>query len=438
MLTWMATAWPLEQLIGVGIGAGVVLLLLFIVFIKRNLIICEPNEVVIISGRKRKQPDGTYLGYRILRGGRGFKFPIVETVRRLPLNSVPINLKLSKALCAGLIPINIECRAQIKVAGTQEKGLGNAIERFLGKHLEQIAEAARETLSGNLRGVLAAVTPEEANIKRTELAKQVSEQASTQLEEIGIVLDFFQIQDISDDNGYLEAIGRKKNALVLKEARIAEATADAEARIVKAEEERKGRVAEANSKVAITDAENNLAVHRAELEAKTKEAQDKIAVAGRKARILVEEELEEARVARNRKRYEANVVVPAKAERDAEILKAEGKAAKIVEDGKATAEAIRLMKEQWEDGKTRDLFLIQLLPELLDQVTRVIADNLHIEKLTVVDSGDGSGVPSYLKNLTSSTVAVLEELKNATGINIPELLQRKDGESTPLIPKELP
>jgi flotillin len=119
------------------------------------------------------------------------------------------------------------------------------------------------------------------------------------------------------------------------------------------------------------------------------------------------------------------------------VLKAEGKAARILEDGKATAQAIELMREQWQDGDTHDLFLIQLLPELLDKVTSVVSDNLRVDKLTILDGGDGSGIPSYVNNLTGSAVAMLEQLKNATGIDIEKLAQGATKDNAADVPKEL-
>lgn len=443
MLAWMiaAKAAPvgIEQLIGIGIGVGVILILLLIIFIKSNLVICEPNEVVVISGRARKLKDGTVVGYRLLKGGRGFKWPIYETVKRLSLNNIPIELKVNKILAEGLIPIHIHGLANVKIAGNEEEGLPLALERFLGRNIEQISKVARETIDGNLRGVIANVSPEEANAKRIEIAEQVSTYARQDLKRLGLVLDFFKIQEIADSQGYLEAIGRKRNAEVLKEAQIAEATAQADARSISAQQRQKGKVAEAEAEMAITDAENRLAVHQADLQAKTNQAEERAKVAGRLARIVEEKELEQARVDRNRKRHEANTVIPAEAQKQAEELKAEGDSARILHNGKATAEAIRLMREQWEDGKTRELFLIQLLPELLEHITSVIADNLHIEKLTVLDSGQGEGLPTYFKGLTGSAVSVLEQLKNATGMDLPDLLQKaaENGEISPTaLPKE--
>jgi flotillin len=159
-------------------------------------------------------------------------------------------------------------------------------------------------------------------------------------------------------------------------------------------------------------------------------------VAGDVARVEEQVVLEAKRVERNAKREEANTVVPAKASRQAMVLEAQGEAAKILEDGKATAEAIELMRAQWEDGETQELFMIRMLPELLDQATRVIADNLQVERLTILDSGDGEGLPTHVRNLTRSAVVLLEQVKNATGVDLAKLAKRAQETGVDL-PKEL-
>jgi flotillin len=427
----------MSQLIGVLIGTGLALFMLIIIFIKANLIICQPNEVLIISGRRRKLADGTQIGYRVIKGGRSFKIPIIESVSRIPLNNMPIEIRIQKALCKGIIPINIDGRANVKIAGNEKDGILNAIERFLGKNLNEISQVAKETIEGSLRGVLATVTPEDANSQRTRLAEQVAEQARKDLLKLGLVLDFFKIQNISDDHSYLEAIVRKENAKVQKDAVIAEATA--EARTVSAEQKRKGSVAEAEADIVITEAQNKLSVHRSELAVKSNQAEERAKVAGHIARVEEEQKLEANRIELNRKKLEADEVIPAEAKRKAAELKAKGEASKILEEGKATAEAIRLMQAQWKEGNTRELFLIQMLPDLVDKVTRVISDNLHIEKLTVLDSGNGQGIPSHVKNLTNSAITIIEQIKNATGLDLPGILQdaTKSKVNGSEIPKEL-
>ncbi len=422
-------------------GFWLLLIALFfalLAFIKAFLKICPPNEILIFSGRSRKLPDGTRVGYRIIKGGRAFKFPIVETVQGMSLETIPIEIELNGALAKGIIPMSIAAMANIKIAGSQEQGLSNAVERFLGKRSESIARIAQETLEGSLRGVLATLTPEEANTERLEFARQVLSQASEDFRRLGLVLDTFKIQELSDSQRYLEAIGRKKNAEVQKNARIAEAKSEAEAQKVAAAAKRDGQVAEAEAEETTVEAQNRLRVKTADLESKSNEAEARSKVAGQIARVQEERSLEEARVELNQKKYHADVVIPAAAAREASQLRAQGDAARILEDGKATADAVGLMREEWENGQARDLFLIQLFPEIIDKVSKVVTENLNIERLTVVDSGNGNGVPQLVKGLTGSVVSIIEEVKNATGLDIPDLLSRGNGKkSSTQIPNEV-
>jgi flotillin len=356
----------------------------------------------------------------------------VESVTRLPLTTVPIELELTGALTSGIIPVNIQAMANVKIAGSEEEGLGNALERFLGRNLTDVSQIARETLEGNLRGILATLTPEEANSKRLEFAEKVATEARTDLQKLGLVLDTFKIQHLSDNEGYLDAIGRKKNAEVIKEAKIVEANAEAEAKQVAAEAKKRGSVAESEAEMNIVEADNKLQVLRADLAVDTNRAEAKASVAREIAKVEEEQKLEVQRVEMNKKRYEADVVVPAEANKEAKVLAAIGEAASIVEDGKATAEAVRLMREQWEKEDTRELFLIQQLPDILDKITSVISENLSVDKVTIVDSGNGNGMPTYVKGVTGSIVAIMEQIKNATGLDISDILQGKRGAITEL------
>lgn len=424
------------QLIGIALGLGILAVFLIIIFIKSNMVICQPNEVVVLAGRKRKLADGTVVGYRVIRGGRGFKRPFVESVKRLPLTTRTIDIHLSKVLCAGMIPVNIEGRANVKLAGREEEGLESAIERFLGKGTEAVDKTAKQVLEGSLRGIIAAVSPEEANVGRLEIARQVATRAREDLSPLGIVLDFFQVQSITDDEGYLEAIGRKRNAEVIRDARIAEAEADAEARQVAAEQTRLGREAEIASEKVVIQRENELAVERAELLTKVNEAEGRAAVAGDIARAEQKIELESKRADVRLHREQAETIVPAQARQKALILEAEGKAARILENGRAMSEAVQLMQEQVKGGASNDLFLIQMLPGLLDKVTRVMADNLRVDKLTILDGGDGEGLPNYVKSLSKSAITMLEQVENATGIDVAKLA-KGSGSRGADFPKEM-
>ncbi len=413
-------------MIGIWIGIIVIATLIILAFIKANLNICHPNEILVFSGRKRKLKDGTEVGYRVIKGGRGLKIPILESVTRMPLTTIPIDIELTGALTNGLIPVNIEAMANIKIAGSEDEGLFNALERFLGKNLNDISQIAKENLEGSLRGVLATLSPEEANNNRLEFAEKVARQARGDLSRLGLVLDTFKIKHLSDNEGYLDAIGRKKNAEVRRDAEIAEANAQAESRKMAAEAKRIGNVAEAEANITILQAENKLRVKRAHLDAEAQRVEAKAKVAGGIARVEEEQKLETQRVTTNQSKYEADVIVPARAEKEAMELKAIGAAASIVENGKATAEAVNLMRREWEKEDTRELFLIQQLPDILDKVTSVVSENLAIDKVTILDSGNGQGMPAYVRGVAGSIVAIFEQIKNATGLDIPEILQARD------------
>ena len=118
------------------------------------------------------------------------------------------------------------------------------------------------------------------------------------------------------------------------------------------------------------------------------------------------------------------------------MLKSEGEASRILEEGKATAKAIEMMRGQWQNGEVRDLFLFKLMPELLEKLTSVVAENLRVHKLTILDGGDGNGMPNYVNNLTKSAITLLEQLKNATGLDVAQMAKKKSS-GAEQVPKEL-
>lgn len=400
--------------IGIALALGAAAIMAILIFVKTHVVVCAPNEAVILSGRKK--------GFRVIRGGRGFRRPLIETVSRISLNTIPIDVKVSKALSAGMISLDVEGIATVKVAGQPEAGLENAVERFLGKSHHEIQTVARQTLEGSLRGVLATRTPEDANAERLAIAEAASESARADFRRLGLLLDTFKIQHLSDTEGYLDAIGRKRSALVRRDARVAEARAEAEARDVAATAKRDAVVAETKAEEAIVDAEHAVRIRRAERAALANQAEEAAEVAKGIARAREQRRLEEIRVDRNKLREAANTVVPAEAASKAKALVAEGEASRIRENGKATAEALAEIKAQWTDDRTREIMLLQMLPQLLDKVTHVLHDNLHVERLTVVDSGDGGALPNHVRGLTGSIAAFLEQLKTSTGVDVPALL----------------
>ena len=382
--------------------------------IRANLKICQPNEVLIFSGRQRKLSDGSQVGYRVIKGGRGFRIPIIEEVDRLSLNTIPIDLTVTNAYSKGGIPLTVRAIANVKIASTEPE-LGNAVERLLSKPLEEIQLIAKETLEGNLRGVLALLTPEEVNEDRLKFAKELLDEADQDLSALGLQLDTLKVQSVEDDRGYLDAIGRQQTAHIISAAEVAEA-----------EKNEQARLAEARAAKNIAEADNEVRIVKARLAAQSEAEEAKIEVAARVAEARAEQELAEQEILLAQKRQQAEVIVKAEAERMAKEKIARGEAARILEDGKAEVEVLKQKLELWRQAgpDAERLFLIQMLPDVLEQIVRTV-DNLQIDKLTVVDSGgSGQGVPAVFNQIAGATPALLESLKASTGVDIAGMLNR--------------
>ena len=112
-------------------------------------------------------------------------------------------------------PLSVTGVANVKIA-SQSPTLNNAIERFLGKSRKEIIKIAKETLEGNLRGVLSQLTPEQVNEDKTSFVQQMMHEAGEDLARLGLNLDNLQIQNISDERGFLDSIGRIQSAELIK------------------------------------------------------------------------------------------------------------------------------------------------------------------------------------------------------------------------------
>ena len=390
--------------------------------VRANLKICQPNEVLIFSGKKRRTMEGNVLGYRIIKGGRAFRIPIIEQVDRLVLNTIPIDLSVTNAYSKGGIPLTVRAIANVKIA-SHEPEINNAVERLLGKPMGEIQVIAKETLEGNLRGVLATLTPEEVNEDRLKFAKTLVDEADIDMSALGLQLDTLKIQSVEDDRGYLDAIGRQRTAKIIADAEVAEAS-----------QRETARLAEAKADKSIASAENEVRIVKAQLAAEAEAEEAKVSVAAKLAEAVAEQELTEQEITLAVKRQRAEVVVAAEAERQAKEEIAKGNAARILEDGQAEVEVLNRKLELWKAAgpDAERLFLIQMLPDIMAQVVKTV-DNLKIDKITVVDSGQGSGssgVPALFNQIAGATPALLESLKASTGVDIAGMLTENTDSNT--------
>ena len=388
---------------GLGIAAfGVVNSLLHI---------CEPNEVLIFSGRG----DGKHT-YRAVKGGRALRTPLIEKVDRLDLTNMIIEVGIQNAYSLGGIPLTIQGVANIKVASHQPL-LNAAVERLMHKDRGEIMQIAKDVLEGNLRGVLSQLTPEQVNEDKLAFAEKLLEEAEQDLSRLGLVLDTMKIQNVSDERGYLDSIGRKSSAEIIRSSRIAEAKAKAMATIQDASNRRRARLREieADEAVAVAEAERRIADAETMMAAMVAEQRGLVEAQIAKAEAALE--AEEARVEQVRIQLEADVLEPAKANMEADTAKAKGQSATILEEGRATVEVLQEMIAVWKEAgdNARDIFLMQKLHTVMQAMVSTIG-NVRVDKVTMLPGGGNN-------DTATKAVRLVEELKGALGVDLPALLE---------------
>ena len=416
---------PLFETAAVVTGAVIVAVIATALFtIKKLLIIAPPNFAAVITGRQRQLDDGTRIGYRTVTGGRSMRVPLIEQVQWVSLGTIPLEISVADAYSKGNIPLEVKAVANLKIASSPDIVFNNAVERLLGKPLSDIEALARETLTGNLRGVLAKLTPEEVNEDRLGFARHLSEEADHDLKKLGLQLDVLKIQHVSDRVGYLKAMGEKATSEAIRDAEIAKANARAETALRQAEATRVAEVANAQAAVAIAEAQNALRVRQADLgrEAETAEkvARADAARAEAQARTL----LEVQRVELERTRLQADVVQPAEAARLAAELRAKSDAAPILENGRAQAEALRmLLAEINKAGETGlQVFIAEKLPSLLTSALDSMK-SIDIDRVTVIDSGSGQGVTNATTQKVNASLAAVQQVANSMGLDLEAIVR---------------
>ncbi len=407
---------------------GIILFMIIVGFFLASKIvyICAPNQVLIFSGRRRrvrKVVNGKtvkgYVGYRLVKGGTGFRWPLLETVNSLDLTNMNIDLVVDNAYSKGAIPLTVQGIANVKIAGT-EPIIRNAIERLLGVRREDIIRIARETLEGNLRGVLATLTPEEVNEDRIKFARMLQEEVDDDLAKLGLVLDSLKIQNISDNVGYLEAIGRIKNAEAQRDARVAAARNWAEAAVRDANNKRDEELKKIEVKRQTFDAEMERRLTDALTKREAVIQHERAQVAALVARTQAEIEVQKARYEQMRHKLTADVIKPAEAQMKADYQKAEAAVARRIADGQATAEALRAIIETWNRAgdSARTILLLQKLDSILPKTLEVLG-NVKVDRITYLpDGGSSTGAAS---------ARLVEEIKAGTGVDISRIGKRLEG-----------
>lgn len=407
--------------------------ILVIWFLNTFLRICKPNEILILSGRKHQTSDGQQVGYRVIFGGRTLCIPILETVKTMDLRTMPVPVEVRNAYAKGGTPLNIQAIANVKISNKREI-VGNAIERFLERDRSEISRVARETLEGNLRGVVATLTPEQLNEDRLRFAERIAADVQDDLDKLGLQLDTLKIQSVSDDVDYLNSIGRRQIAMIAKVAEIAESNAKAEAEQEEADCRRKSEVAKTQARTTIVQRQNELRTIQAELEQKAKSEEERTIAAGKEARAKAEQLLQTVRAELERLRLEADEVLPAQAQQQAQELLARGEAAAVAENARAAAQVNDLLSQVWQTtgADASELFYIQQIEMILKQAAKV-PGRINLEQVSVIDKGDGKSIASLINAYPEIFRQFLENVNNTLGVNVMGSFEKKPTPTRPEI-----
>ncbi len=358
-------------LIPVVIVVVVIGFLIALMLLSRNYIKVSPNQAAVISGRSRKLSDGTVVGYRLVRGGATLLIPFLEKVEYLSLNVLTVPLATSRAYTVQGVPVSVKAVANVKIKGDDDS-MRAAAERFLGMRPEEFHKLVFQTLEGHLRAILGTLTVEEINNDRQSFAQKLTTEAAGDLEKMGIGLDALTIQEISDDEGYLDALGQRRTAEVQRDAEIGKAEAQRDSKIKAALAMQEGEKVRLASEADIAASTRETEVKRAQFQAEirreqatseqagplsdAKARQEVVAEEVRIERIRTQEQIavQEQEVLRREKELEATVVKKAEAERRAAVLQAQGQqeAAILAAEGRkqaliaaAEAESQKLQRE---------------------------------------------------------------------------------------------
>src|SRR3989344_8512132 len=354
-------------------GTGAVILALIAIFfillgtVARYYKKVPPNSVAVITGRKHtvkvRNTEGTETpitrGFRCVAGGGFFLVPIVEEMEEMSLTVIPVNVTVKDVPDKNGALVNVEGIANIKVMSTDDL-LPLAIERFLGKTPEEIKQTCFMTLEGNLRGVIGTLAIEELLRDREKFQQAVMNEAGLDLNKMGICVDTFKIQSITDSRGYITSLGKKQTAEVVKNATIGEAEAKRDADKQSAEARQIGEIAQAVAAKNISDANRDRDIAVADNEARIKAQQAQIPIAAEiaaanrtkelntakveaeNATVTAGIELQEEEQKRHQAELDATIIVKANKDREALVIAADAKAQAAERDG----EAERILKEK--------------------------------------------------------------------------------------------
>ncbi len=265
MSTLLFAANLLESLAspyGIALVVFIILTSLFL-FLAKRYRRCPSNAILVIYGSV-----GAGKSAKTVHGGGAFILPIIQDYDYLSLEPIQIEVPLKDALSHENIRVNVPSVFTVAI-GTEPEVMQNAAVRLLGLKTIDIKKQAEDIIFGQLRQVIASMRIEDINRDRDAFLSNIHQNLEPELEKIGLVLINVNITDITDESGYIEAIGQRAAAEAVQNARadVAEQEKLGEIRVAAADRDKLVEVADANKtkEIGIREAARAQAVRVAEL-----------------------------------------------------------------------------------------------------------------------------------------------------------------------------
>lgn len=446
-------------------------LILALTIFAAGFVSASPGEIKVISGPR---------GQRVVHGKTGWKIPILERVDRMTAGMISIDAKTSDYVPTNdYINVKVDAAVKVKIGTDRPELFQAATRNFLYKTSEDIADEVRDTIEGHLRAIIGQMKLTEIVQDRTSFSEKVQENATKDLEEMGLEIVAFNIQGMSDEKGVIENLGIDNTEQIRKEAAKAKAQAEQEIKEQQAKSDKLANDARISADLEIAQKQNDLAkkqaalkaeadterakadaayeiqkeIQRKEIERQTAEAnivkqqkeaevkaqevlvrEQELAASIRKqaeAEKFAEAQKAEADLIKRTKAAEAELIETQKeaeakkAQAEAQRYAAEQEALGIKAKGEAEAQAIRLKLEAEADGldkkaeamkKYGEAAITEMVVKALPEIAKAVAEPLNnVDSITMYGEGNNS-------KMVGDIMTSMNQITNGLGMNVQDLI----------------
>ncbi|MBR1619548.1 flotillin family protein [bacterium] len=450
------------------IVVGVMILIAGFAFVANQYKRCPSNKIIVVYGK-----TGGERTAKCVHGGGTFIIPLIQDYGVLSLEPMTTDIDLKGALSKGNIRVAVPSTFTFGIS-TEPSIMINAAERLLGLSRAEVITQASDIILGQLRLAIATLSIEEINQDREKFLEQINANVNTELKKIGLEIINVNIKDITDESGYIDAIGRKAAAEAINKAKVevaqqeklgavgeAEANKEKEVQVAqqsamteigKTNASKEQRIKTADLEAQAVEGENiakaNIAEYNATLSVKQADAFREGEVAKANAQrdvLLAQKEQEEAKLKKEElaRQEVEKLKIQVQADAEAEKLRrvANGQADAIKAKYFAEAEGVKAVLEAKAQGYADLVRISNNRPEIatsflmIEKIQDLVAKqveaikNIKFDKITVWDGGagsaNGSTTANFMRDLIKSLPA-MHDLANQAGIELPSVLGKVD------------